>query len=261
MKCDSEPHFTYYTVVQTLRLLVTHRIKLACKIKHDSNIGAAELLKRREKLANSINAWKDLRNEVLGPIHVNLVPTDFSKSCIDEPETWKLALPSSWGVDQRSEPGMAILVDAEVKLRKGALFDTIRFVRSAVKVIAVLRNDRNINARSTSARTRSATRIIECEQKLRIQITAYNHSRDALVSLAGPEYSCAFPMMSEEDTYRSPPAHMRRAIGASRKPGGRPWNNSVNAGAPIITTQSFIPVNNPSADESVRTGGNTAKSS
>jgi len=155
---------------------------------------------------------------------------------------------------------LGMLADAEVKLRKGVLFDSIRLIRSTVKALSILRSEKSSNARSTSARTRATARIDECEQKLGVQIATYNKSREALVSLRGSDYSEGFPTMTLEDTYRLPSAHTRREIGASRMPGGRPWNNGINAGAPV-TTQAFISVTDIGAEKVVKTSGNTVKTS
>ena len=223
-------------------------------------MSATEVARRREKLAASINAWREIRNEVLGPA-VNPDGIGPSKSGIDEPETWDLWLPSAWTAEYRSNHDMSILADAEVKLRKGSLFDSIRLIQMTVKALSVLQTEKSQNARSTSARTRATARLIECEQKLAIQITTYNKSRDALITLGGTEYSEGFPAMTVEDTYRLPAAHSRREVGASRMPGGRPWNNGVNASAPV-STQAFVSeASSMCAKVSVKTGGNIVKTS
>ncbi|KAF9553842.1 hypothetical protein CPC08DRAFT_727604 [Agrocybe pediades] len=216
------------------------QLKLLAKISSEMSVD--ELSKCCKKLATRLGEWLELQRDVLVSTMLEFIDnaTTLSASTvsIDEPEKWAIRLPSFFSANNRVEHNMTKLAEDEIKLRKGSLFDAIRQVRDLAKALSVLRKDKSVNARSTSARTRAMVKLNGVEQRLEIQVRFYNKCRDALIALDGEDSGKVFPPMTKEDTYRAP-THVRRELRSSRLPVNRPWNTGVSAGT-HVTTHAYI---------------------
>jgi hypothetical protein len=196
---------------------------------------------RRKKLQSQIRAWRS-DQKLLMPKAGDAIAQQ--SSC--EVEHEKLFLPSQFSLSERKEMGIDMLGAEEAKLREGQAFDALLKIRTAVRTVTALMDQKQRDARGQAQNTRALRRVREAEAQRNVYIQMYASARDAMISLGvlDPEDSqCSFPLLTLADTFMKSPYH-KRGLGDSRRTDGALWRKggvAVGASASPVSQETIGP--------------------
>ncbi|KAJ3833683.1 hypothetical protein F5878DRAFT_546120, partial [Lentinula raphanica] len=200
---------------------------------------------QRTNLSKQIAAFRDLQT-LLMPRSADLVaalPTG-------EVENEVLYLPSDIPQAQNVDWGLVDLVEIELRLREGELYDALHSVRAAAKALSVTRVDKRDNSRGVKANTRSSLQLKRIEKERDSCISDFNRARQALINLnyAGHE---DIREMNVSDTFRRNTFQARK-LGDSRRTDGQLFTFPILS---VIEEDADTNVNEDEVEELAVDGG------
>lgn len=153
------------------------------------------LLNLRKRLEARIISWRIWCQRV-APEHSAYV-SDGEIS--DEPENYRLELPSTFSSESMSDHTLARNAQAELELRQGQASDSLRRLRQKLGLRGAMERDRP-QAPGYNAKTRAQTAIKRAQDSARKEADVYRMARKAILLLApnNVELSTQFQELSEE---------------------------------------------------------------
>lgn len=149
----------------------------------------------RRRLSCEIAKWQQEYN-VVAPQICNFGSDDVVSS--EDVEYVTLGLPSEFDANDRNTYGLHSLVSAELDLRKGEAYDSIREVRASASHVAGLKVQKKRHVRGVRNTTRADSVITTATRHLDFSAEEYNRSRAAILSL-DPSLDHEFPELTAKD--------------------------------------------------------------
>ncbi|KAF8966729.1 hypothetical protein BDZ97DRAFT_1756333 [Flammula alnicola] len=220
----------------------------------------AEIEGARLKLRTRIDRWRSVQKRIMPQVGDHVARQSTAGKTINKPEEERLFLPSDLSDEDRASIIPIIFSDIERKLLEGRAFDTLRDLRTIVKTLTNLYDEKGQNYGQVR-QTRASARIQEVVSLRDSNINEYNSTRDALIKLGGiEEDDPILRHLTKQDTYQKR-TNIKRTVGDTYRHDGLLW---ANRGVTSGTQQAHLPQSStagvlPSGISTIGTQGSKAK--
>jgi hypothetical protein len=179
------------------------------------------------------------------------------QSCNVEKE--RLFLPSEFSTEERERLSLQTMAEEEKVLRVSQACELIVQLRSMVKHLSVLRDQKVKHVRGQKNNTRAHTRIAKSEFIRDHLLESYSASRTSLNYLGyfdSPAALQQFPELTLQSLFRKSTASKRR-LGETYHPDGGLWTvGASSTSAPDFVGLTELRENDPSSPTPIERGGN-----